>query len=287
MNILTLLAGFAGGFFGAAYGSIPAFILTGVFALIGSVLTLAGVTDFTVGNIAFGPFFGPHVSFAAGAAAATYAANKAKKLDDAQNVLAALFGLNDINTLLVGGLYGLVGIICFTLITKQTAFVTDYPAFCVCVVLFLNRIILGKTSLIGTLKEGEKREILPQQDAIMNGSVGLLFGLGIAILGKLLMDAGVSKESMGIYPVFTFGFSAISLAFLQMGFSVPITHHITYPAATVFVMTGNVYLAALTGLINALLWVMAGKIFNSHCDTYIDPPAIVIAVSMFVINLIF
>lgn len=288
MNMLTiLLAGFAGGFFGAAYGSIPAFILTGVYALVGSVLTIAGITDFTVGTVAFGPFFGPHVSFAAGAAAATYAANYAKKLDDPQNVLASLFGLKDIKTLLVGGIYGVVGIITFTLITKQTVFVTDYPAFCVCVVLFLNRIILGKTSIIGTLKEGEKRELLPKDDTIMNGSVGLLFGLGIAIIGKLLMDAGVSKEAIGIYPVFAFGFSAISLAFLQMGFSVPITHHITYPAATVFVITGNIYLAALTGLINGILWVIAGNIFNSHCDTYIDPPAIVIALSMFVINLIF
>lgn len=287
MNILTILAGFTGGFFGAAYGSIPAFVLTGVFALVGSVLTLVGINDFTVGTIAFGPFFGPHVSFAAGAAAATYASNKAKKLDSSQNVLASLFGLNDIKTLLVGGIYGVVGIVSFILITKQSVIVTDFPAFSVCVVLFLNRIILGKTSIIGTLKEDEKRYILPKNDALMNGMVGILFGLGIGILGQMLIEVGVSIESMGIYPVFAFSFSAISLVFLQMGFAVPITHHITYPAATVFIMTQNIYWASVTGFINAILWVIAGKIFNSHCDTYIDPPAIVIVLSMFVINLIF
>ncbi|MGF0095762.1 hypothetical protein ACQRC6_04905 [Peptoniphilus sp. SGI.035] len=287
MDILTIFVGFAGGFFGAAYGSIPAFIITGVFALVGSALTIAGVIDYTVGSVAFGPFFGPHVSFAAGAAAATYAANYAKKLDSSQNVLASLFGLGDIKTLLVGGLYGVVGIISFTLVEKQKYFVTDSPGFSVCVVLFLNRLILGKTSLIGSLKNGEKREILSKDEAIMNGIVGFLFGLGIAIIGKVLIDAGVGKEAMGAYPVFVFGFSAISLIFLQMGFSIPITHHITYPAATTFVLTGNVYFAALTGLINGILWVIAGKIFNSHCDTYIDPPAVVIALSIFVINLIF
>ncbi len=287
MDILTILAGFTGGVFGTAFGSIPAFVLIGVFALIGAILTLSGVTDFVVGTVAFGPFFGPHVSFAAGAAAAAYAANKAKKLDSAQNVLAALFGINDIKTLLVGGLYGVLGIVTFTLITKQSVFVTDYPAFCVCVVLFLNRIIMGKTSIIGTLKEGEKRDIFPRDEILLNSVNGLLFALGVAVIGQKLIEAGVSQDAMAIYPVFVFGISALSLIFLQMGFSIPITHHITYPAATVFIMTQNIYLAAITGFINAILWVIAGKIFNSNCDTYIDPPAIVIVISMFVINLIF
>lgn len=287
MDILTIIVGFAGGAFGAAFGSIPAFILTGVFALIGSILTLSGVTDFVVGTVAFGPFFGPHVSFAAGAAAAAYAANKAKKLDSAQNVLAALFGINDIKTLLVGGLYGVLGIVTFTLITKQSVFVTDYPAFCVCVVLFLNRIIMGKTSIIGTLKEGEKRDIFPRDEILLNSVNGLLFALGVAVIGQKLIEAGVSQDAMAIYPVFAFGVSALSLIFLQMGYSIPITHHVTYPAATVFILTQNIFLAAITGFINAILWVIAGRIFNSHCDTYIDPPAIVIAVSMFIINLIF
>lgn len=287
MDILTILAGFAGGAFGAAFGSIPAFILTGVFALIGSILTLSGVTDYIVGNVAFGPFFGPHVSFAAGAAAAAYAANKAKKLDSAQNVLAALFGINDIKTLLVGGLYGVLGIVTFTLITKQSVFVTDYPAFCVCVVLFLNRIIMGKTSIIGTLKEGEKRDIFPRDEILLNSVNGLLFALGVAVIGQKLIEAGVSQDAMAIYPVFAFGISALSLIFLQMGYSIPIIHHVTYPAATVFILTQNIFLAAITGFINAILWVIAGRIFNAHCDTYIDPPAITIAVSMFIINLIF
>ena len=201
--------------------------------------------------------------------------------------MAALFGINDIKTLLVGGLYGVLGIVTFTLITKQSVFVTDYPAFCVCVVLFLNRIILGKTSIIGTLKDGEKREIFPKAEIIQNSVNGFLLSLGIAIIGQKLIEAGVSKDAMAIYPVFAFGFSALSLIFLQMGYSIPITHHVTYPAATVFILTQNIFLAAITGFINAILWVIAGRIFNSHCDTYIDPPAIVIAVSMFIINLIF
>lgn len=287
MDILTIIAGFAGGAFGAAFGSIPAFILTGLFALIGSSLSISGVTDFIIDNVAFGPFFGPHVSFAAGAAAATYAANKAKKLDNAQNVLASLFAINDINTILVGGIYGVVGIVAFILITKQSVFVTDYPAFCVCLVLFLNRIIIGKTSIIGTLKEGEKREIFAKDEILQNSVNGLLLSLGVAIIGQKLIEAGVSKEAIANYPVFAFGISGLSLIFLQMGYSIPITHHITYPAATVFILTQNVFLAAITGFINAILWVMACRIFNSNCDTYIDPPAIVISLSMFIINLIF
>ena len=76
MSILSLIAAFGGGTFGAALGALPAFIMTGFVALAGAGIALAGGPDALVGNLAFGSFFGPHIAFAGGVAAAAYAGRK-------------------------------------------------------------------------------------------------------------------------------------------------------------------------------------------------------------------
>ena len=43
MDILVLIASFGGGIIGAYMGALPAFIMTGIYALVGGVLTAAGV----------------------------------------------------------------------------------------------------------------------------------------------------------------------------------------------------------------------------------------------------
>ncbi len=67
---MFLLAAFGGGVFGAAIGGQPAFIFTGFMVMIGVANSLAGGGFDFLGNVAFGPVFGPHISFAGGAAAA-------------------------------------------------------------------------------------------------------------------------------------------------------------------------------------------------------------------------
>lgn len=57
------------GVFGAAIGGQPAFIFTGFMVMIGVANSLAGGGFDFLGNVAFGPVFGPHISFAGGAAA--------------------------------------------------------------------------------------------------------------------------------------------------------------------------------------------------------------------------
>ena len=69
MNLFALVASFGGGIIGAYMGALPAFILTGVIAIAGSVAAMAGGADMTVGFIAFGSYLGPHIAFAGGVAA--------------------------------------------------------------------------------------------------------------------------------------------------------------------------------------------------------------------------
>ena len=77
------------------------------------------------------------------------------------------------------------------------------------------------------------------------------------------------------------------LIFLQAGFGIPITHHISFPSALAYVLSGNILVAVLVGAINAVAWHFAGNIINTNGDTYIDPPATVIMISVALINLIF
>ena len=67
---IYLIAAFAGGMFGAAVGAIPAFILTGLAAIISAAVAIITGQGDLVGAIAFGPLLGPHVSFAGGVAGA-------------------------------------------------------------------------------------------------------------------------------------------------------------------------------------------------------------------------
>src|SRR6056297_1687650 len=101
------ITAFAGGAFGAAIGALPAFIFTGFVVIAGEALNIAGGApegaSGITGYVGFGPIFGPHISFAAGAAAAAYAA-KQGYMDDGKNILWAA-GTNHIDMLMVGAVF--------------------------------------------------------------------------------------------------------------------------------------------------------------------------------------
>ncbi len=149
------------------------------------------------------------------------------------------------------------------------------------------RLIIGKSGPIGSLKE--KRDWIPKKESgvLVDMVLGAAFGLAIGGAGYIMNTLGISKEAMASYPVVCFGISAASLIFLQTGFDIPITHHISFPAALAYVLSGNILVAVLVGAINAVAWHFAGNIINTNADTYIDPQATVIMISVALINLIF
>ena len=151
------------------------------------------------------------------------------------------------------------------------------------------RLLVGKTGPIGMCSLDVKRTWLPNPDLglLMHAFLGAAFGIVISVVGSAMLASGMPKEQLASFPVICFGISASSLVFLQTGFSIPVTHHITYPAAVAYVLTGNIFIAAIVGAVNAVAWQAAGNIFNSNCDTYIDPPATVIMISVSILNLLF
>lgn len=294
MDILALVAAFGGGVIGAYMGALPAFIMTGFFALVGSLATAAGApTDIAVGSFAFGSFLGPHIAFAGGVAAAAFAGKK-KVLSNGYDILTSLNGLNEPDVLLVGGIFGVLGYVVHYLV-GLTAFgtLTDMPGFTVFVLAIVTRLVFGNTGLTGKYTGSTPREWI-SGGKIMQSTIVLGAGIGIAVsfLAASLVANGASTAAMGVFPVICFGFSAVTLIFAQTGFACPASHHISLPAALAAIVgitawgPAGALLGVLFGVICAVFGDFVCKTFNSHCDSHIDPPATTIFIMTFIISLI-
>jgi hypothetical protein len=287
------IAAFAGGAFGAAIGALPAFIFTGFAVIAGEAANAVGLTDaagegvattatgFT-GYIGFGPIFGPHISFAAGAAAAAYAA-KQGYIDDGKNILWAA-GTHHVDVLVVGGVFGIIGFV-GTELGRTVGIPTDNIALMVFVSALIHRVAFGYSIIgevtgsglfdVGPFERGEDEAPgiwLPWQ--YKWASVGLLGVIG-GILGAAMYQATGS-------PLIGFGISAASLVFLQAGTdNIPVTHHITLPgsvgalgaAAAGYSPALVLIVGALFGAFGALMGEICNRVFYMHGKTHVDPPA--------------
>lgn len=309
--VANLLAAFAGGIFGAAIGGVPAFVFTGVIVLIGIAAGLGGGQFDVLGEVAFGPFFGPHVSFTGAVAAAAFAARR-NDIEDGKDIATPLTGLADPLPLIVGGIFGIGGYLFNELLSvllaadpRGTIFYTDTIALTVVISAIVVRVLFGRTGVFGTLddesrgrgrfKTGATRAWVAYQEGFAQASV---LGLGFGLLGAYAVAflSGADPGFAGVAALVGYGISATSLAFLVFGFNVPVTHHMSLPAAVVAgaVITAGggstaaILLGALAGIGGALLGEVFSRAFLIHGDTHIDPPAgaiFVMASIVFVVGL--
>ena len=140
----------AGGAFGAALGALPAFVFTGFLVLAGAL----GGGDATGVGVGFGPVFGPHISFAGGAAAAAYAAKNGLiesgfDYHNGKDITFALGSRPDI--LAVGAAFGIFGILLEQTL-RQLAVPTDPIAFTVVGSAVVHRIVFGYP-VVGVVSE--------------------------------------------------------------------------------------------------------------------------------------
>jgi hypothetical protein len=182
----TLLAALAGGALGAALGALPAFIFTGFAVIAGVAVAASGGGNQFLTDVAFGPVFGPHISFAAGVAAAGYAAMRGYHANG-RDIATPLMGVDRGDVLFVGGVFGCLGYIANEFfLTAGLGGWTDTIALTVTVSAVSARVAFGKTGLFGTPPAGARRfrpdrdcnwlpwqQRLPQLIAI-GSAVGLL-----------------------------------------------------------------------------------------------------------------
>ncbi len=304
-----LLAAFGGGLFGAAIGALPAFVFTGIAVLVAFGAGLGGASFDVIGLVVFGPVTGPHITFAGGAAAAAFAARRGD-IEDGKDIITPLAGLGDPLPLIVGGIFGAGGyalqVLLMNLIPPyQTAFYPTYIdviAVVVTVSAIITRLAFGRTGLFGSLdaearergrfSTGEGRVWLAYQEGFLQASV---VGLGTGILAAWVATQLVAFDP-ALLPfgvLLGYGVSATALIFLQFGFSVPVTHHMTLPASVaavgVTVAGGPQIIAILVGTVAGILGALLGELFSRlfliHGDTHLDPPANAIIVMSVVIVL--
>ena len=165
-------------------GALPAFILTGVIAIAGSVAAMAGGADMTVGFIAFGSYLGPHIAFAGGVAASAYA-GRTKKLGSGTDILSCLNGLADPATLLVGGVFGVIGFLIHYLIGTVLHLNTDLPGFTVILSAVIARLVFGSGGLIGKAAPGESREYFTSGRGML---CNVILGLGLGNHNQLCVS---------------------------------------------------------------------------------------------------
>jgi hypothetical protein len=298
--LALLLAAFAGGLFGAAIGGLPAFIFTGFAVLLGVAAGLGG-SEFNVlagpddpRGIAFGVVFGPHISFAGAVAAAAFAARRGD-IEDGKDIATPLAGLADPLPLLVGGAFGVGGLVVQQLLAGALGAVTaitatDTIALTVAISAIVVRLAFGRTGLFGDLpaqarerdrfRPGGERVWLGYQEGFLQAGI---IGLGSGILAAWIVSAFAQADPalVKIAVPLGFGLSAVSLILLQVGFDCPVTHHMTLPgavAAAAVVGAGGVplvavLLGAVAGVTGALLGEFFSRLFLIHGDTHVDPPA--------------
>jgi hypothetical protein len=274
------LGALAGGAFGAALGALPAFCFTGFLVIAG---TLGGEANPGVG-IGFGPVFGPHISFAAGAAAAAYAASRGKMesgfdYHNGKHIAFALGSRPDI--LAVGAAFGAFGLLLEQL-SRQMALPLDPIPLSICISAVVHRLVFGY-SVIGVVSEKangyfdmgpfEREENRPEGEVSGDGgkdatdrlavepwlpemykwshvaSIGLVAGLAAAVTANALF------ETIGGGAAFAaFGISAASLTFLNLGVArIPVTHHMTLPGATAYMAAHEDVVLQLTEITDPAL----------------------------------
>ena len=299
MDILALVAAFGGGAFAASIGALYSFIMTGFLAIAGAVAAMAGAADLAVGNIAFGSFFGPHVAFAGGVAAAAFAANKKNLIDGGADIVTPLNGTADASVIIVGGVFGVLGYIIQYVYGGILGLNTDTVAMTVATLGIVVRLVFGNTGLIGKYEGNGPRTWISGgsvlvYNIVLGASVGLLVGgVGTSLINAVGMDNAALITAN--FPSICFGIAAVTLILAEFGLAGPTTHHIALPAANAAVLsavkTGNLWMGVAMGIVWGVICSIVGDFmgntFNSHADSHIDPPACTIFTMTFIIFALF
>lgn len=275
MSYTIILAAFGGGVLGALIGALPAFIFTGLVGLIGVGIIAGGGSDVVLGSVVFGTLLGPHIAFAGGVAAAAYEANKKKTLANGLDILTSPSTINnDAVSLLIGGAFGIIGYL-LNYLFGYLEIPTDTVAMTVFISGIISRFAFGSSGLIGNMQnaDGTKRAFLPDMNNLL---FVVIYSFGVGAVISYLVDLTQIN-------VLGFVISAALLMFVQFGFNIPATHHITLTAGYATVATGSVLMGALFAVIAGVIGEIVARTFNSNCDTHIDPPAATIFVcSLFI-----
>ena len=287
MVLFNILAAFGAGALAASIGAVNAFILTGILAIVAGVGTCLGVDTGFTAAIAFGTVLGPHMSFAAGAAATAYAKKKGY-IDNGCALGQGLAFLNKADVLVVGGVFGIIAYLIADFVVAKIfggliPFGTDNPGMTVVISGIIARLCFTDNGI-----KSKNPTLLAKGDALVALLVrAIALSLMAGGTGVALDAAGYS---LGGYNLIVFGLAAVSLLFPGMGS----WHHIGIISAYATMIGvgaglggfGVVILAVVAGILVALLCNMENCLINTEVDSHIDGEGFSICLMTIVLNVV-
>ena len=287
MVLFNILAAFGAGALAASIVAVNAFIMTGILAVVAGVGTCLGVDGGFTAAIAFGTVLGPHMSFAAGAAATAFAKKKGY-IDNGCALGQGLAFLNKADVLVVGGVFGIIAYLIADFVVAKIfggliPFGTDNPGMTVVISGIIARLCFTDNGIKSKnptlLAKGEALTALLVRATALSLMAG---GTGVAL------DA--AGYSLGGYNLIIFGLAAISLLFPGMGS----WHHIGIISAYATMIgvgaglaaAGVFVLAVVAGLLAALLCNMENCLINTEVDSHIDGEGFSICIMTIVLNVV-
>ncbi|MCY4535588.1 MAG: hypothetical protein OXB91_09505 [Bryobacterales bacterium] len=278
---IHLLASFGGGLFGAAIGTLPSFVFTGLLVIAGAAVAAAGGGTDVLAHIAFGPVFGPHIAFGGGAAATAYAYRRGL-IESGRDISLPLMGLGRVDVLLIGGAFGSAGYLLESLWRLAGLGPrTDTIAMTVVISAMIARLLFGRSGLASRqFRPDERRNWVRHQERPSQCAV---IGLGVGLLSAFIAVT-LGPERGG--DVLGFGIAAASLVFAQFGLKVPVTHHMALPAAAATLASGSFLAGPAFGIVGAFAGEGFSRVFHQHGDTHVDPPAAGIAMTIVLVRLL-
>ena len=287
MVLFNILAAFGAGALAASIGAVNAFIMTGILAIVAGVGTCLGVDSGFTAAFAFGTVMGPHMSFAAGAAATAFAKKKGY-IDNGCALGQGLAFLNKADVLVVGGVFGIIAYLIADFVVAKIfggliPFGTDNPGMTVVISGIIARLCFTDNGI-----KSKNPTLLAKGDAL----VALL--VRAIALSLMAGGTGVALDAAGYslagWNLILFGLAAVSLIFPGMAS----WHHIGIISGYATMIGvgaglagfGVVILAVVAGVAAALLCNMENCLINTEVDSHIDGEGFSICLMTIVLNVV-
>ena len=303
ITLSTAVAAFCGGVFGAAIGGLLSFVIMGFLVAAGVLIAITGGGAGFLSDVAWGSVFGPHIGLLGGAVAAAYAYRRGY-YRDGRRIDIALVTLKRWDVLLVGGLTGVCGYLLVTVLDVIPVLGNhlDSIAVTIALILFLARLAFGRTGLSNnrvakTSNLFYKAQFwLPYQNSWLAviGQGAIAAGIAAVVTSLLVTLLPQAAEVVHELP---FAISSFLLLGLLFGAVIPVTHHITLPAATAAALVMalprigaqnrwglSLFAGIIVGIIGACLGEIFARLWLIDGDTLIDPPALTNAVLLTVMS---
>ena len=287
MVLFNILAAFGAGALAASIGAVNAFIMTGILAIVAGVGTCLGVDTGFTAAVAFGTVLGPHMSFAAGAAATAFAKKKGY-IDNGCALGQGLAFLGKADVLVVGGVFGIIAYLIADFVVAKIfggliPFGTDNPGMTVVISGIIARLCFTDNGI-----KSKNPTLLAKGDAL----VALL--VRAIALSLMAGGTGVALDAAGYslagWNLILFGLAAVSLLFPGMAS----WHHIGIISGYATMIGvgaglggfGVVILAVVAGILVALLCNMENCLINTEVDSHIDGEGFSICLMTIVLNVV-